>query len=251
MNSRLRWVGIAFLAQLTVLPGVAVSSGPDSTVVRTGSAPGNGGVGGMIGGSYFDAGPRNWGLLGNRHSDFSVGAQPRFDFGGRFRYAFTSRWRLQMSTGFTWSAYAHTEPAPFPDPAFPEDLTKEHYLVLLLPATVQLQITLGHRPWLYFAGVGGGAYRVWVESRRTVLMDPKSLRLHRGLYPGTVAELGVERFLRSLPNTSVEASLTHSFALARRRDQFPSGWDGTLEAMALRIGGNYYFEPKVPKKKKS
>jgi len=249
MNSRFRWVGIASLAMLLASACLAADPRPDTTAVRTGSAPGRGGIGGMLGGSYFDYGPNNWDIQGRNTSDFCAGAQPRFAFDGHYRYVFTPRWRAQVSAGLTWSAYSKTEPVPFPDPNFPADATKENYLALLVPVTAQLQLTWGRRPWAYHLGAGPGLYRVWVENRRKVLRDPQTLRLHRGLYPGTTAEIGVEKFLRTLPNTSIEFSLAQHLAFARRDDQFPSGWNGSLGALAVSIGGNYYFDPKVPKKK--
>ena len=118
---------------------------------------------------------------------------------------------------------------------------------MLIPVSAQLQMTWGKRPWLYYLGAGPGIYRIWVEHRRKVLRDPVSLRLHRGTYLGGSAELGVERFLRSLPNTSVEISLTQHYANATRDDQFPAGWNSSLGALALRVGGNYYFEPRLKK----
>ena len=252
MISSLRWAGIALCAMLVASPSLAQTAVPDTVSARiaaptpgpasaaandrTGAAPGRGGVGGSIGGSYFDMG-----------TDYSKGAQPRFDFSGHYRYVFSRHWRLQVSPGFTWSAYAKTEQAPFLDPNAPTATSKEGYLTLLIPVSAQLQIMWGRRPWAYYLGAGPGVYRVWVEDLRAVLMDPTTLRLHRGVYPGATFELGVERFLKPLPNTSLEVSLVQHYVSAKRDDQFPAGWNSSLGALALRAGGNYYFEPRLKK----
>ena len=251
MISSLRWVGIASFAMLLASPSLAQNAPPDTATAhvaapapkaaaapaqRTGSVRGHGAVGGSIGGSRFDM-----------SDDYSQGAQSRFDFSGRYRYVMGQRWRFQVSPGFTWSAYSKSEPPPFPDPDFPNDKTKEHYLTLLIPVSIQLQMTWGKPPWLYYLGAGPGIYRVWVEHRRRVVVDPVTLRLHRGVYLGGTAELGVERFLKSLPNTSLEISLAQHYASATRDDQFPTGWNSSLGALALRVGGNYYFEPRLKK----
>ena len=263
MISSLRWVGIASYAMLVAAPSLAQNAPPDTASVRiaapdtasahvaapvpaarpappaevrTGSAPGRGGVGGSIGGSRFDLA-----------QDYSKGSLPRFDFSGRYRYVFSHHWRFQISPGFTWSAYSKTEPAPFVDTAFPTKTTKEHYLTLMIPVSAQLQMTWGGRPWAYFLGAGPGVYRVWIENERKVLRDPESLRLHRGIYLGGTAELGVERFLKSLPNTSLEVSLAQHYVAATRDEQFPSGWNSSVGALALRVGGNYYFDPRREK----
>ena len=273
MKFRFRWVGIASLAMLVASSSLAQNAPPDSGLAapspvpvdtpavhvappapmtatapapapaaaagpREGAAAGRGGVGGAIGGSWFNAA-----------DDYSTGSQIRFDFSGHYRYVFTPHWRFQVAPEFTWSAYSKTEPAPFIDPAFPAETTKEHYLAMMLPVSVELQMTWGKKPWVYFAGAGPGVYRVWVEHHRKVLRDPDptSLKLHRGLYLGFSAEAGVERFLKSLPNTSLEVSLVQHYAFAQRDEQFPSGWNSAVGALALRIGGNYYFEPRLKK----
>ncbi|TMQ70279.1 MAG: hypothetical protein E6K80_09000 [Candidatus Eisenbacteria bacterium] len=201
------------------------------------SVPGRGGVGGLIGGSLFHA-----------SKEYSKGALPRFDFSGQYRYVITRHWRFQVSPGFTWAAYSKKEPPPFPDPRFPNDLTKENYLALIVPVSAQLQMVWGKSQWLYHLGAGPGIYRVWVENHRKVLYDPVTLRLHRGPYWGTTAELGVERFLKTLPNTSIEVSMAHHYVLATRDEQFPTGWNSPIGVIALRAGTNYYFDLNRPKK---
>jgi hypothetical protein len=198
---------------------------------------GRGGVGGLIGGSLFYA-----------SEDYSQGAQPRFDFNGQFRYFLSRGFRFQVSPGFTWSAYSKKEPPPFTDPKFPGDQTKEEYLALVVPVSAQLQMVWGKSQWVYHLGAGPGIYRVWVENHRKVLIDPVTLRLHRGAYLGWTAELGVERFLKALPNTSIEVSAAHHNVFATRDDQFPTGWNSPVGVIALRAGTNYYFDLNRPKK---
>ncbi len=201
------------------------------------SVAGRGGVGGLIGGSLFYS-----------SKEYSQGALPRFDFSGQFRYIIRPGLRMQMSPGLTWSAYSKNDPPPFTDPAFPGDKTKENYLAILVPVSAQLQLVWGHDLWLYHVGAGPGVYRLWVENHRKVLIDPLSLRLHRGPYWGTTAEVGVEHFLKTLTNTSIEVSAAHHYVFSTRDDQFPTGWNSTLGAIALRVGTNYYFDLNKPKK---
>jgi len=237
MNSSVRWAGVAF-AMLLATPCLAQAP-VDTSAVRTGSAPGRGGVGALIGGSFFHA-----------SEDFSQGAQPRFSFDARYRYTFTRRFRGQFSPAFTWSAYSKNELPPFVDPASPSDLTKENYLAQLVPVSVQMQLLMGRRPWLYYVGVGPGLYRVWVQNHRKVVRDPDpaSLELHQGVFWGFTAEVGVEKFLKSLPTTSVEFSLVSHYVLSEDQAKYPSGWNTNLGAAAFRVGANYYFELNRPKR---
>src|SRR5262245_45506462 len=118
MKFRFRWVGIAFLAMLVASSSLAQNAPPDSGLAapspvpvdtpavpvaaptpvaapapapaatagpREGAAAGRGGVGGSIGGSWFNAA-----------DDYSAGAQIRFDFSGRYRYVFSPHWRFQV-----------------------------------------------------------------------------------------------------------------------------------------------------------
>jgi hypothetical protein len=84
---------------------------------------------------------------------------------------------------------------------------------------------------------------VWVENDRKVLKDPASKDLHRGLYLGGTAQLGVERFFKNLKSTSVEASLAGHLAITERDEQFPTGFNSNVMALELKIGANYYFTP--------
>jgi hypothetical protein len=233
MISRVRWTGIALLAMLPALPCLAADAPSDTTASRTGSVPGRGAVGGLVGASFFRSIP----------NDYSDGAQPRFDFSGHYRYVFSNHWRMQVSPGFTWAAYSDRKRPPFADQDTPVDTTKGSYLTLMVPISVQLQYTWGRGAWRYSLGAGPGLYRVWVENHRHVLVDPVTDRLHRGLYWGWSAETDVERFLKELPNTSLELSFAHHDVFARRDEQFPTGWNSTVGAFALRAGVNYYFDP--------
>jgi len=211
-----------------------------------GNIPGRGGIGGQFGTSYF----RFDRLFGNAwFTDYSAGARPRFTFSGHFRYVFTPWFRVQLSPGFTWAGYNSDEPAPFADPNFDSDpldprvLTKSEYLTLLVPVSLQAQYVVTRGRWLYYVGAGPGLYRVWVENDRKVLKDPDTKRLHRGIYLGGSAQFGVERFLSSLPSTSIELSLAGHLAIAERDEQFTSGYNSNVMAVELRVGANYYFLP--------
>jgi hypothetical protein len=228
-----RWAGIASLAVLAVAPPCLAQP--------KGAEPGRGGIGGQIGASYFHA-----------DADYSNGARARFDFAGSFRYVVAPWFRMQVSPGFTWSAYTEDALAPFIDERFPEDGTnKKGYLTLLVPISAQLQLTTSRGNWIYHAGIGPGIYRVMVEHRRKVVKDPVTDELHRGLYPGFSGEIGFERFLKSLTTTSVEFVVVDHLVFAVRDQQFPSGWNSNLGALGARLGVNYYFDidrraPKQP-----
>jgi hypothetical protein len=245
MSKRASCVGAALILALAVAPALAQEAPPPPPpaapaaipATRTGPAPGRGSVGGLIGGSYF--------YLAD---EYSKGAQIRFNFAGMLRYVATPSWRLQVSPGFTWSAYSKNEPPPFVDIRHPEDLTKENYLAQLIPVSIQIQRTWGKLPWHHHVGVGPGVYRLWVENHRDVLVDPKTFREHQGLYWGFTVEAGTEHFVKSLPNTSVEVTLVNHYVLATRDDQFPHGWSSSVGALSLSAGVNYYFSLE-PKKK--
>ena len=229
MIPRASWVSVVLGAMLSVATL--------SQAQEAGYAPGRGGVGGQMGGAL---------MLGQE--DYSKTARSRFSFSGHFRYAIAPWLRWQISPGFTWAGYDDQEPAPFRDPNFPNDSTKANNLALLLPMSAQLQFTARRGPWLTYAGAGPGVYRVWIQNRRKVLEDPVSRKLHRGLYPGATAQAGIERFLKGLPNTSIELAVDAHYVFAERPDQFPSGWNSKLLNAGIRIGGNYYFVPNPPKK---
>ncbi|HYM81370.1 MAG TPA: hypothetical protein VEY91_08150 [Candidatus Limnocylindria bacterium] len=223
MIARVRWVGIASLA-------VLAAASPCLAADPTGMAPGRGGVGGLLGGSYFAF-----------SDDYSAGAQPRLVFAGNFRYVASPWFRLQFSPGFTWAAYSNTESVPFPDPNFPGDTSKDRYLTLLVPLSFQGQFLVQRGSWHYHLGAGPGLYRVWVENRRKVLKDPDTKDLHRGIYWGATGQIGVERFLKALTSTSIEVSVAGHMVVAERDEQFPSGFNSNLGVVELRVGTNYYF----------
>lgn len=233
MSSCVRWAGIALLAVFAV---ASPARAADSTAtappkLTTGSIPGRAGIGGMIGGSWFVAA-----------GDYSRGSRPRFDFSGSFRYQLRPGLRLQFSPGFTWNGYSKTESPPFDDPGRPGDLTKEHYLTLLVPISTQVQWTHGGRSWFHHVGIGPGIYRVAVQHYRKELKDARTFLPHRGLYLGGTLELGTERFFKSLPNTALELNAASHLVLARRDQQFRAGWNDMLGSTALRIGVNYYYD---------
>ena len=120
----------------------------------------------------------------------------------------------------------------------------------MLPVSLQLHYVGRHGFWAYHLGGGPGVYRVWVENRRKVLKDPVSLKLHRGQYPGYSAEIGVERWLRGIPEVSLEFAIANHVAMSQRPAQFVSGFNSNVMATEFRVGGNYYFTP-GPRKAKA
>jgi hypothetical protein len=244
MISRFRWVSIAVFALLTV---ASVCSAQDSLLAsvpaaapapETGPKRGFGGIGGQFGGSFL-----------SNSEDYSKESQPRMSFAGNFRYYVGRSVRWQISPGFLWAGYSQkSTPPPFQDLNFPNDTTKDNYLTLVAPATAQLQVLRRGKQFTWHAGAGVGAYRVWVENHRKVLKDPVSLRLHRGVYPGATFEIGMERFFKGLTTTSVELSADAHHVFARRDEQFPSGFNSSLTAIEVRLGGNYYFNVIKPRK---
>ncbi len=203
----------------------------------TGALPGRGAIGGQVGLTSFLA-----------QGDYSEGALPRMSFSGHFRYVVNKSVRWQVSPYFTWSAYKVDAPAPFTDLNFPADLTKDHYLTQVVGASGQLQWTFGTGKWKYHAGAGPAIYRVVVQNRRKVLKDPVSFKLHQGTYLGATAEIGVERFLKGLANTSLEWTAAYQGAYAKDDERFPSGFNGSVHAAELRFGAHYYYDIKKPKK---
>jgi len=222
MIPSVRSAGIVLLAVLALAPPCLAGEG---------MGPGRGAIGGQFGGSRFWA-----------DGDYSEGAQSRFAFSGHFRYVINRRFRWQVSPGFTWSGYSGSVAMPVPDGNAPQDVTKENNLALLLPMTFQLQYLFHPGKWHFHLGAGPGVYRVWVENRRIVLIDPVSFVRHRGLHPGVTGEFGVERFLRQLPSTSVEATVATHWVFSEDLKSFPLGYNTHLAATELRIGANYYFD---------
>lgn len=222
MIPSVRSAGVAMLAVLAVASPCFAGEG---------MGPGRGAIGGQFGGSRFLA-----------DGDYSEGAESRFAFSGHFRYVVNNRLRWQVSPGFTWSGYSGSVAMPVPDAQAPQDGTKENNLTLLLPMTFQLQLLLHPGKWHFHVGAGPGVYRVWVENRRVVLIDPQSFERHRNLHPGVTGEIGVERFIRQLPSTSVEATVATHWVFSEDLKKFPLGYNTNLVATELRIGANYYFD---------
>jgi hypothetical protein len=234
MIPRIRWVSFAVLALIAIASaGLAAEGEPDYK-------PGKGGVGGQFGGSYFGLDHM---FGGDWFGDYSKGAMPRFSFAGQIRYVSSKHWRWQVSPGFTWNAYKTNTAIPFTDLNFPDEKVKDRMLILLMPATAQIQYVVKRGRWFYHAGAGPGVYRVWVEDHRKVYADPVTFRLHRGPYPGATLEFGAERFLRAITTTSIEFSWVNHLVFAQRDEQFPSGYNSNLMATELRVGVNYYFDP--------
>jgi hypothetical protein len=224
MILRVRCVSLAVLAWLTAA-SACIAAEPNY-------APRKGGVGGSLGLGQ---------VLGQ--GDYSEDSRPRFSFAGQFRYVMTPAWRWQFGPGLAWAAYKKGAPAPYTDINFPtQPAIKDDYLTLVVPVSAQLQYVQRRGPWMYHAGAGPGLYRMWVQNRRKVLRDPFTHDLHRGLYPGFTIEFGGERFLKNITTTSIELSSATHFVLARRDDQFPSGFNGSVRLTDFRVGVNYYFD---------
>ena len=230
MITRVRLASVAVLL-LLLGASVALAQQRDSSAARSGALPGRGAVGAQLGGSWLVA-----------EGDYSKGAHPRFSFAGSFRYDLGSKWRWQVSPFYTWNAYKTGEPSPFTDPNFPTESTKDAYLTQIVGANAQLQRVGGSGRTRWHVGVGPAVYRVVIQNHRKTLKDPVSLRLHKGAYLGATVEYGIERFLRGLPNTSLEWTLAAHSAFANRDDQFPSGFNARVVAVELRFGGHYYFD---------
>ncbi|MEO5987614.1 MAG: hypothetical protein ABIU54_09170 [Candidatus Eisenbacteria bacterium] len=262
MNSRIRLASVAVLLLLSThsassaqqADSIAIASpvlqaeptaiaspvklADTTSVARTGAVPGRGSVGGQVGVSSFLA-----------EKDYSQGALPRMSFSGHFRYVINKGLRWQVSPYFTWSAYKVDAPLPFTDINFPADRTKDHFLTQIVGASSQLQFTGGKGAWRHHIGAGPAIYRVVVQNRRKVVKDPVTFRLHQGTYLGATAEFGIERFLKGLANTSLEWTAAYQGAFAKRDEQFPSGFNGSVHAFELRFGAHYYYDfKKKPKK---
>lgn len=237
MHTRFRVASVVALSLLAAT-GVGRAQQADS-VATQGPLPGRGGIGGQVGGTYMYA-----------EGDYSEGSQPRLSFTGHFRYIINRTWAWQFSPSFTWSGYVSHADAPFVDPNFPsEGLTKEHYLAQVLGVSSQLQWYGGSGNQRWHLGVGPAVYRVVVQNHRKVVEDPVTRELHNGMHMGAVAEIGVERFLKRLPNTSLELTAGWQMAFAQSDNRYPSGWNGNPMLAELRFGGHYYYDFRKPKPK--
>ncbi len=237
MNTRARFASVAAAVWLATAR-VGHAQQPDSIATR-GPLPGRGAIGGQIGGTWLYA-----------DGDYSEGAQPRFSFIGHFRYVISRRWGWQVSPYFTWSGYVSHAQAPFVDLNFPaEGRTKEDYLTQVLGADAQLQWFSGTGRQRWHLGVGPSVYRVVVQNHRKVLKDPVSLELHSGSHMGANAELGLEKFMKRLPNTSIEITAAWHMAFAKDEVRWVSGWNGSPMLAEFRVGAHYYYEFRKPKPK--
>jgi hypothetical protein len=214
-----------------VTPPPATAPKPTAPKPTTGSIPGRAGIGGLLGGSWYVA-----------SGDYWDGSLPRFALAGSFRYQINEKLRFQLSPGFTWSGYSKHSAPPFIDPNFPTDVTKENYIVQLVPISAEIQFTRRGHTWTQHIGLGPGVYRVLVQHHRRDLLDPVTFRVHRGMYLGGTLEYGAEKYFKGMPNTSVEVNLANHWVNAVRDDQFPSGWNDWLSAAAVQVGVNYYFD---------
>lgn len=235
MIRRVRLAGVAVVL-LLVSASVVRAQAPDTTTAkRGGPRPGRGAVGAQAGTSYFFA-----------EKDYSEGAQPRLSFAGHFRYVINDGWQWQVSPYFTWTAYAVGTKAPFTDPNFPAETDKDAHLTQMVGGNGQLQRTFGGGRTRWHVGAGPAIYRVVVQNHRKVLRDPVSNKRHQGTYLGATAEIGGERFLKTLDNTSLEWAIAYQTAFAKD-DAFGQGYNGSVSAIEFRFGAHYYFDFKKPK----
>ena len=229
MNSRFR---LASVVAILLLATASASHALNADSVATqGPLPGRGGIGGQVGSSYILS-----------EGDYSAGAQPRLSFVAQFRYVIGKHWGWQVSPSFTWNGYVSRELAPFTDINFPtRGDSKQFYLTQIVGAAGQLQYFGGHGRQRWHIGAGPALYRVVIQNRRKVIEDPVSHELHSTSHLGASAEFGLERFLKKLPNTSLELTLAGQTAFAKDDIKWVSGWNGAPVLAEIRLGGNYYY----------
>ena len=237
MNSRARAAGVVALVFLaTARLGHAQSA---DSVATKGALPGRGGIGGQIGSAWMFS-----------EGDYSSGSQPRFSFIGHFRYQIDHRLGWQVSPYFTWNGYVSSVAAPYTDINFPAEGTqKENYLTQVLGASTELQWFSGSGRQRWHLGFGPAVYRVVIQNHRKVVKDPLSLELHSGTHLGGTAEYGYEKFMKKLPNTSIEVTAAWHIAFAKSDVRWPSGWNGNPMLLELRAGAHYYYNFRKPKPK--
>ena len=238
MNFSARVAGVTALLLLATAHASRAQQ-PDSVATR-GPLPGRGAIGGQIGSSWIYS-----------EEDYSSGSQPRLSFVGHFRYVINRSWGWQVSPYFTWNGYVSHVDAPFVDPNFPSDgQSKEEYLTQVLGADTQLQWFFkrsARERW--HLGVGPALYRVVVENQRKVVKDPVTLERHSTTHLGVNGELAMERFLRRLPNASIELSAAWHMAFARDDVKWVSGWNGAPQLVEFRVGAHYYYDFRKSKPK--
>ncbi|HTR97761.1 MAG TPA: hypothetical protein VMH61_07635 [Candidatus Acidoferrales bacterium] len=239
---------IASVVVVLLLASASASSAQqaDTTaaVHRTGDKPGRAAIGGQIGVPWIFEG-----------GDYAKGAQPRLSFMGSYRYQVTRGLRWQVSPYFAWNAYRTGTRMPFSDPDFPFapgnlkfGRYKDSVLTQIVGANAQLQLTRIRNNWVLHLGAGPSLYRVVVQNERKVIKDPVTFDYHQGAYLGVTAELGLERFMKSLPNTSLEWTIAWQEQYAMRNQQFPSGFNGNPQELEIRFGAHYYYDFKPEKK---
>ena len=237
MHARFRVAGVLALA-LLAMPVAGRAQTADSVATK-GPLPGRGGIGGQIGTAWIVS-----------EGDYSAGSQPRFTFIGHFRYQVNKSLGWQVSPYFTWNGYVSHVDAPFVDLNFPNDgLQKEEYITQILGAAGQVQWFRGSGRTRWHIGVGPTIYQVIVQNHRKVVEDPISHELHKGVHMGANAELGYERFLRKLPNTSIEATAGWQIAFAKSEGRWQAGWNGNPMAVEARLGVHYYYDFRKAKPK--
>ena len=128
-----------------------------------------------------------------------------------------------MSPYFAWNSYRTGSVLPMIDPGFPSDRVKDAVLTQIVGGNGQLQLVGGRGGWRWHLGAGPAIYRVVVQNHRKVLKDPVSKDLHQGTYLGATAEYGMEHFLHSLTNSSLEWTVAYQTAFAKRRRALPLG----------------------------
>ena len=230
MNTRVR-IASAVLVLLAVAATGARAEKADTSASPAPPMTHRASLGGQIGTPWIVAG-----------GDYAAGAKLRLSFSGAFRYAVSPGLRWQVSPYFGWNGYDSGEPAPFADPNFPADATKEHYLTEIAGGSAQLQWTRTRGRTLWHLGGGPAIYRVVLENRRKVVADPVSFVRHHTTHLGATAEIGIERFLKNLTTTSLEATLAYQTVFATDDTKFPSGWNDNPGALELRVGGHYYYD---------
>jgi hypothetical protein len=167
---------------------------------------------------------------------------------GSYRYLLSDRWRWQVSPYFAWNSYRTGTDLGLVDENFPGETARDFLLTQVVGANAQIQRTVTKSNWTWHVGAGPAMYRVVVQNHRKVLKDPASKDLHQGVYLGATVEYGIERFMKSLPNTSLEWTAAYHTAFAKSDAKFPSGFNGSPGLFEIRFGGHYYFDFKAPKK---
>ena len=238
MISRVRLASLAFVLLVSsVTASFAQQSDSTTSVHPNGFRPHFGAVGGQLGIADIVAG-----------GDYANGAMPRLCFNGSFRYVASPHWGWQVNPYYSWVGYKTGVSSPIMDPAYPTEITKDHYLTQVMGANAQVMRFFHHGGWLWHIGAGPAVYRVLLEDNRTIIKDPTTFARHRATYMGATAEIGAEHFLKSLSTTSLEWTAGWHAAFAKDDTNFPNGFSDTPQVFELRFGGHYYFDLSAPKK---